>query len=140
MSVSLTSVFQGLEPVLEPLRTLDFVGFQEPVLDATLNLKKGLQNLFFGTLNLKEGVQNRFLGTLNFEKGFGTCFFMYLFGIHLSLSFSLSLSLSLSLSCEPFLCLSYIYFLSPTHSLAPSHTYTFGTLSSQHVGKSCKGF
>jgi hypothetical protein len=25
---------------LEPLRTLDFVGFQEPVLDGTLNLKK----------------------------------------------------------------------------------------------------
>jgi hypothetical protein len=39
---------------LEPLRTLDFVGFQEPVL--------------VGTLILKKGFQNRFLGTLNFEK------------------------------------------------------------------------
>jgi hypothetical protein len=38
--------------LLEPLRILDFVGFQEPVLDGTLNLKKEFQNRFFGTLNL----------------------------------------------------------------------------------------
>jgi hypothetical protein len=29
-----------LEPVLEPLRTLDFGGFQEPVLNGNLNFKR----------------------------------------------------------------------------------------------------
>jgi hypothetical protein len=43
---------------LESIRTLDFVGFQEPVLDGTLNLKKkggGFQNRFLRTLNFKNG-------------------------------------------------------------------------------------
>jgi hypothetical protein len=31
---------QGLEPVLEPLRTLEFVGFQIPVLNKTLKFEK----------------------------------------------------------------------------------------------------
>jgi hypothetical protein len=46
-----------LEPILEPLKTLDFVGFQERFLDETLNLKKGFQNRFLGTLNFKKGLE-----------------------------------------------------------------------------------
>jgi hypothetical protein len=47
---------QELEPVLEPLRTLDFLGFQEPVLERALNLEK----------KIKKRFHSRFLGTLNF--------------------------------------------------------------------------
>jgi hypothetical protein len=54
-------VQQGLKLVLEPLRTLDFVGFQEPVLDGTLNLKKKILNRFQGTLNFKKGSRTRSL-------------------------------------------------------------------------------
>jgi hypothetical protein len=52
-------VRQELDPVPEPIRTLDFTGFQVPVLDGILNLEKWFQNQFLGTLKL--------LGTLNFE-------------------------------------------------------------------------
>jgi hypothetical protein len=48
---------QELEPVLEPLRILDFVGFQEQVLEGTLNLDKGFQNRFLRTLNLRKRVE-----------------------------------------------------------------------------------
>jgi hypothetical protein len=53
--------YQGLEPVLEPLGTLDFVEFQELVLDKTLNLKKWFQNQFLGTLCFKKGSRIGFL-------------------------------------------------------------------------------
>jgi hypothetical protein len=53
------------EPILEPLKTLNFVRFQEPVLDRTLNLKKGFQNRFLGILNFKR-VPNPVFWNLTF--------------------------------------------------------------------------
>jgi hypothetical protein len=47
--------------VLEPFRTLDFVGFRKPVLDGIINLKKGVQNRFLGNLNFKKGSRTGLL-------------------------------------------------------------------------------
>jgi hypothetical protein len=57
-----------LEPVLEPLKTQVFVGFQEPVLDGTLNLKKGFQNRFLRTLNFKNGSRTGSLEPYKFVR------------------------------------------------------------------------
>jgi hypothetical protein len=41
-SSDISCFYQGLEPVLELLKPVDFVGFHEPVLEGILNLKKRL--------------------------------------------------------------------------------------------------
>jgi hypothetical protein len=58
-----------LEFVLEPLRTLDFVRFQEPVLDRSLNLKKGFQNRFLRNLNFENCSRTNSLEPYISKKG-----------------------------------------------------------------------